>query len=223
VFRRLLLNRPKPNRKANETMKLVDIQYSESEENLQCNLQSDVNNFDHDLDELVIGEATDGNDNEIIDAIDRPKRAKRTPAPSPQTLDADEVATVEALDVQSPLAPSHYRDMFERAKAEKKRRRTRNRVRLHRARPKETSWRKLATMLRKAMANPRGDKQLEQLRGREIELAGFRYLSRLAIAKYGPMPDAKLAVLIDMPRKRVWQLRQIVERLEAEDGPWHNL
>ncbi|OAF13919.1 hypothetical protein AXW67_18225 [Bradyrhizobium neotropicale] len=109
--------------------------------------------------------------------------------------------------------------------AEKKRRRARNRQRMHRARPRETSIAKLASTLRKATAKPRGDKQLEQLRGRESELAGFRYLSRILIGHYGAMSDADLARHLGdgFTRKKAWQFRQIAASLEADGGPWHNL
>lgn len=114
--------------------------------------------------------------------------------------------------------------MFDAAKAAKKRAKDRTRQQRHRAQPREASIAKLASTLRKAIAKPRRDKQLEQLRGRELELAGFRFLSRIIIAKFGPMSDAKLAEQLDgMTRKKVWQLRQIVADLEADGGPWHNI
>ncbi|MGY4351543.1 hypothetical protein ACVWXM_008036 [Bradyrhizobium sp. GM7.3] len=74
----------------------------------------------------------------------------------------------------------------------------------------------------------RGNKQLEQLGERVAELAGFRFLSRIVIARHGPMSDADLARHMSqldepMKRKKVWQLRQIVADLEAEGGPWHDI
>jgi hypothetical protein len=91
--------------------------------------------------------------------------------------------------------------------------------------PKETSVAKLANALRKAIAEPRGNKQLEQLRDRVGELAQFRYLSRMITAQHGAMSDADLARSLGdgFTRKKAWQLRQIVADLEADGGPWHNI
>lgn len=134
--------------------------------------------------------------------------------------------TAPISEVVTSIIPD-YRAMFEQAAAEKKRRRARNRQQRHRARPRETSVAKLASILRKATAKPRDHKQLEQLRGREFELASFRFLSRIIIARHGPMSDAALARHLDhgdgFTRKKAWQLRQIVADLEAEGGPWHNV
>jgi hypothetical protein len=138
----------------------------------------------------------------------------------------------KSLDDEAPgqTAPlPNYAEMIRGAAAEKKKRRERNRQRIHRARPKETSITKLASTLRKAIAKPRGNKQLEQLRGRESELASFRYFSRILLARHGPMSDAVLARLLTLnlddgfTRKKTWQLGQIVAALEAEGGPWHNI
>ncbi|WP_441280164.1 hypothetical protein [Bradyrhizobium sp. 63_E2_N1_3] len=139
-----------------------------------------------------------------------------------ERLDYSTSTQLLALNFKETLA--NYRAMFDAAKAAKKRAKDRTRQQRHRAQPREASIAKLASTLRKAIAKPRRDKQLEQLRGRELELAGFRFLSRIIIAKFGPMSDAKLAEQLDgMTRKKVWQLRQIVADLEADGGPWHNI
>ncbi|WP_130213965.1 hypothetical protein [Bradyrhizobium genosp. SA-3] len=138
---------------------------------------------------------------------------------SPQVLAANFKKSVAA-----PTRPN-YAELIREHAAEKKRRRARNRQRRHRARPRETSIAKLATSLRKAIAKPRGNKQLEQLRNRVGELASFRFLARIIIARHGRMPDADLARHLGdgFTRKKAWQLRQIVADLEAEGGPWHNI
>lgn len=121
-----------------------------------------------------------------------------------------------------------YAGMFGEAKAAKKRAKNRNRQQRHRARPRETSIAKLASTLRKATAKPRS-KQLEQLGDRVEELASFCFLSRILIARHGPMSDADLARHLTLhldgsfTRKKAWQLRQIVASLEADGGPWHNI
>ncbi|RQH14939.1 hypothetical protein [Bradyrhizobium sp. RP6] len=148
---------------------------------------------------------------------------------SPQVLAVDFKESLNATN-----APIHevvrtfipdYAAMIREHDAEKKKRRARNRQRRHRARPRETSIAKLASTLRKATDKPRGNKQLEQFRHRVGELASFRFLSRIIIARHGPMSDANLARHLGdgFTRKKAWQLRQIVADLEAEGGPWHSI
>lgn len=127
-----------------------------------------------------------------------------------------------SIATTAPIRPD-YAGMFAKAKAAKKRAKNRTRQQRHRAQPRETSIAKLASALRKAIDKPRGNKQLEQLRDRVGELAGFRYLSGIIIARHGRMSDADLARHMDMTRKKVWQLRQIVADLESEGGPWHQI
>lgn len=133
-----------------------------------------------------------------------------------------------ALDFKESLAAPSLRNrakMIRDYAAEKKKRRARNRQRVHRARPRETSPAKLASALKKAIAKARGNKQLEQLPDRVQELAQFRYLSRIITAQHGPMSDADLARHLGdgFTRKKAWQLRKIVAALEAEGGPWRNI
>lgn len=121
-----------------------------------------------------------------------------------------------------------YAGMFGQARAAKKRAKNRNRQQRCRARPRETSIAKLASALRKATTRPRS-KQLEQLRDRVEELASFCFLSRIVVARHGPMSDADLARHLTLhldgsfTRKKAWQLRQIVASLQADGGPWHNI
>lgn len=126
-------------------------------------------------------------------------------------------------------ALSERNEMIRNARAEKKRRYTRNRVRLHRARSSVTSYATLVAKLRKATANPRGDKLLEQLRGKEQALAMFCYVASVVRAKSGPISAADLAANYErvtgdkITRLQVDRNRKRIVRLQAQGGPWHSL
>jgi hypothetical protein len=114
-------------------------------------------------------------------------------------------------------------EMIRNALAEKKRKRNRERQRVHRAKPRQPSASLLEAALRKRTARPRGDKFIEQLVGRELELASFEWVS-LMFNRRGPMSAARLARELgdDFTRDRVYKLRKIVAKLKAVGGPWHN-
>lgn len=141
----------------------------------------------------------------------------------------ESVATAAPISAVVVAIMPNYAGMFGEAKDAKKRAKNRNRQQRCRARPRETSIAQLASALRKAMAKPRRDKQLEQLRDRVGELASFCFMSRILVARHGPMSDADLARHLTLhldgsfTRKKAWQLRQIVASLEADGGPWHNI
>lgn len=163
----------------------------------------------------------------FADLDDELAPASTKPAPAVEALDQDDIAAIDEPAQPPPLARPRpdYRAMFDAAKVKKKQAKGRNRQQRHRAQPREASIAKLESLLRKAIAKPRGNKQLEQLGERVEELANFRFLSRIIIAQHGPMSDAALAHHLGYgaKRKKVWQLRQIVADLEAEGGPWHDI
>ena len=98
--------------------------------------------------------------------------------------------------------------------------------RVARATPKAITakrLRALLTSLRKAVANPRGDKSLQRLKRREIDLVKFRFvMDRVPNAPDAELADAyrKLSRL-PMDRNQAYRHRQIVRKLEAPGGPWH--
>lgn len=125
----------------------------------------------------------------------------------------------------SPGGVPNYAEMARNWKEERTRKHARRRQSFHRAKPRRPTANALAAALRKRTAKPRGDKRMEQLAGREGELARFSWLSGILIGRYGVMSDAKLADQLGdgYTRKQVWQSKQIVAKLQAEGGPWRDL
>ncbi|MGY4351544.1 hypothetical protein ACVWXM_008037 [Bradyrhizobium sp. GM7.3] len=74
-----------------------------------------------------------------------------------EQLDVDDVAAIEVLDVEPARVKPNYRAMFDAAKAKKKLAKGSNRQQRYRARPRETSIAKLASLLRKAIAEVTGE------------------------------------------------------------------
>ncbi|AUC93701.1 hypothetical protein CWS35_04825 [Bradyrhizobium sp. SK17] len=137
----------------------------------------------------------------------------------------------QVLDTTPPTPTSpNWAEMIREHKAEKKRRRTRNRVREHRAKPRRPTFRKLHRALKMATASAAGNRFMEKLVGREGDIALFHSVSMTLIDRIGAMSDAKLADALvcaggfeSITRNQVWKLRQIVAKLEADKGPWHRL
>lgn len=198
-----------------------------------------VDDDDIDIERLLHGnQSEECDDSEILRALDDepvvrvPKVTllKLASAPSPEqqhvALEGEPVAVAPV----EPRSIPDYAAMWEEQKLQKKRRGDAARQRRHRAKPKETSVTTLYNALKRATGNPGRDKLLQQLRGREFELATFRNFSRIIIARHTrPLSDADLAHQLEpywgepINRKKVWQLRGRVTRLEAEGMPWRNL
>lgn len=154
-------------------------------------------------------------------------------APSADEPSNDEPVAIEAAP--APIATSDKRaaliernEMIRNAQTEKKRRYNRNRVRLHRAKS-GTRYATLVAKLLKATANPRGNKLLEQLRGKERSLAMFCHVARSVTAKCGPLSAADLAAECErltgdkISRLQAHRYRERIAVLQVEGGPWHNL
>lgn len=93
-----------------------------------------------------------------------------------------------------------------------------------RASPKLINEKRLKALL-KATANPKGDKTLEKLRGREFEIVQFRDAMSLA----SDATDAELGDLYGrltgspMNKRQAQNRRNKIEKLEAPDGIWSRL
>lgn len=167
---------------------------------------------------------------EILAALDD-QPSNRNPALVATPTDAltdDEVEAVAALDVQDQRAALAKRSrMIRDAQADKTRRRTRNRVRLHRA--KLASYGTLVAKLRQATAKPRGDKLLEQLRGQEPTLALFCFVemtvarSGLSLSAAGIAEHYERITGDKITRLQAHRYRERVALLKVEGGPWHGL
>jgi hypothetical protein len=81
--------------------------------------------------------------------------------------------------------------------------------------------------LQAATANPKGDKFLIRIRGRETELADAWLVEQKAQNKLGKKPSqatvARLHPDRSMTKRRVQSLRDLLEKLEAPGRPWNGL
>lgn len=113
-----------------------------------------------------------------------------------------------------------------RIRAERKRAKDAERQQQHRV-SRQAQFRKHLEKLVKTVANPRGSKFLEQLRGREVEIARFYVVLLEARDRFGDkVSGAKLAELFEqawdakITRFAAISHRKKVAKLEAKGGPW---
>lgn len=142
----------------------------------------------------------------------------------------------EALDIAQKRIDG-AEETAKAAKAARKRRiQAKVRMRWNRTTPEAIKAKRLKVLL-KATANPKGDKRIKSLRGREIELVAFkdamtkawfdstvsldvRYSDQIVAYQY----NAERAVGSKlMDRNQAYRHRQIVEKLERPGGLWHRL